>query len=55
MIGTLDRRIGPPERQLANEGRLTFKNYQTRYRPGLQLVLRGVDADIMPGEKVGIP
>ncbi|GAV06012.1 hypothetical protein RvY_16054-2 [Ramazzottius varieornatus] len=36
------------------EGRVTFKNYQTRYRPGLQLVLRGVDADMQPGEKVGI-
>ncbi|OWA50132.1 Multidrug resistance-associated protein 1 [Hypsibius exemplaris] len=36
------------------EGRVTFQNYQTRYRPELDLVLKGVTADIFPGEKVGI-
>ena len=35
-------------------GRVQFSNYQTRYRPGLDLVLRGIDADIAGGEKIGI-
>ena len=31
-----------------------FKNYQTRYREGLDLVLKGVSCQILSGEKVGI-
>ena len=31
-----------------------FKNYQTRYREGLDLVLKGVSCRILSGEKVGI-
>jgi ATP-binding cassette subfamily C (CFTR/MRP) protein 1 len=31
-----------------------FECYQTRYRPGLELVLRDVSCTIHPGEKVGI-
>jgi ABC-type multidrug transport system fused ATPase/permease subunit len=31
-----------------------FDNYQTRYREGLELVLRGISFEIMSGEKVGI-
>jgi ATP-binding cassette subfamily C (CFTR/MRP) protein 1 len=36
------------------EGRLYFKDYWTRYREGLDPVLRGVTLDIKPMEKVGI-
>ncbi|XP_055327526.1 multidrug resistance-associated protein 1-like isoform X2 [Paramacrobiotus metropolitanus] len=35
-------------------GHVEFKNYQTRYRPGLDLVLKGIDAQIKSGEKIGI-
>ncbi|PVD26851.1 hypothetical protein C0Q70_11999 [Pomacea canaliculata] len=31
-----------------------FENYRTRYRPGLELVLKGVNCSIKHGEKVGI-
>ena len=36
------------------EGRVEFKNYSTRYRPGLDLVLKGVTCNINPGEKVRV-
>ncbi|ORZ34042.1 hypothetical protein BCR44DRAFT_1436994 [Catenaria anguillulae PL171] len=36
------------------EGRIEFKNYSTRYREGLPLVLDGVNVVIEPGAKVGI-
>ncbi|KAF0309902.1 Canalicular multispecific organic anion transporter 2 [Amphibalanus amphitrite] len=42
----------PPE--WPQSGRVQFNNYQTRYRPGLELVLKGIDADISGGEKIGI-
>jgi ABC-type multidrug transport system fused ATPase/permease subunit len=35
-------------------GVVKFDNYQTRYREGLELVLRGISFEIMSGEKVGI-
>jgi len=34
------------------EGHVTFNNYATRYRPGLDLVLNDVSIDIRSGEKV---
>ena len=36
------------------EGRVTFAGYQTRYRPGLDLVLKGIDMDVDALEKVGL-
>ncbi|KAF9285512.1 hypothetical protein BGZ68_003791 [Mortierella alpina] len=36
------------------EGRVDFVDYETRYRPGLELVLRGVNCSIRPHEKIGI-
>ena len=33
-------------------GAIEFLNYSTRYRPGFDLVLRGITARIMPKEKV---
>lgn len=35
-------------------GNVKFDGYTTRYRPGLELVLRGIDCDIQSGEKIGI-
>jgi ABC-type multidrug transport system fused ATPase/permease subunit len=31
-----------------------FDNYQTRYRDGMELVLKGVSCNIQRGEKIGI-
>lgn len=36
------------------QGAVSFKNYSTRYREGLDLVLRNVNLDIKPHEKVGV-
>ncbi|RKP10579.1 multi drug resistance-associated protein MRP [Thamnocephalis sphaerospora] len=35
-------------------GAIKFENYQTRYREGLDLVLKGITFDVKPREKVGI-
>jgi ABC-type multidrug transport system fused ATPase/permease subunit len=35
-------------------GAISFKQVQMAYRPDLPLVLKGVDFEIRPGEKVGI-
>ncbi|KAG0003683.1 Canalicular multispecific organic anion transporter 2 [Modicella reniformis] len=35
-------------------GHVVFKNYSTRYRPGMDLVLRNVSFDVKPGERIGI-
>ncbi|KAF8928276.1 hypothetical protein BGZ58_009765 [Dissophora ornata] len=43
-----------PPQDWPAEGRVEFVNYETRYRPGLELVLRGVDCRIGPHEKIGI-
>ncbi|KAF9347394.1 Multidrug resistance-associated protein 1 [Mortierella sp. AD094] len=37
-----------------SQGRVQFKNYSTRYREGLDLVLRNISIEILPGESVGI-
>ncbi|KAG0220916.1 hypothetical protein BGX31_010388, partial [Mortierella sp. GBA43] len=37
-----------------SQGHIRFVNYSTRYREGLDLVIRNVDLDIKPTEKVGI-
>ncbi|KAJ5176747.1 Metal resistance protein YCF1 [Penicillium canariense] len=36
------------------QGAVTFKNYSTRYREGLDLVLKDVSLDIKPHEKIGV-
>ena len=33
---------------------LLSKNYSTRYREGLDLVLKDIDLDIKPHEKIGV-
>jgi ABC-type multidrug transport system fused ATPase/permease subunit len=35
-------------------GAVKFENYSTRYRQGLDLVLKGVSLDIKPREKIGV-
>ncbi|XP_060579428.1 ATP-binding cassette sub-family C member 3-like [Ruditapes philippinarum] len=35
-------------------GTIEFRNYLTRYREGLDLVLRGINCSIQDGEKIGI-
>ena len=37
-----------------SQGGVKFKNYSTRYREGLDLVLRDVNLDIKPHEKIGV-
>ena len=37
-----------------SSGVLQFRNYQTRYRAGLDLALKGIDMHVQPGEKIGI-
>lgn len=44
-----------PQRTWPENGEIKFDHYQTRYRPGLDLVLRNVTCVIQPGEKVCNP
>lgn len=43
-----------PPNSWPDHGRVSFKNYSTRYRPDLDLVLKNVTFDVEAGEKVGI-
>ena len=43
-----------PGSEWPEHGVIKFDNYQTRYREGLDLVLRGIDFKMRSGEKVGI-
>ncbi len=36
------------------KGEIVFEHYQTRYRPGLELVVRDVNITVRPHEKVGV-
>lgn len=36
------------------QGQVEFKDFQVRYREGLDLVLHGIDFQVQGGEKVGI-
>lgn len=35
-------------------GKLKFEKYATRYRSGLDLVVKNINTEILPGEKIGI-
>ncbi|CAG5136574.1 unnamed protein product, partial [Candidula unifasciata] len=43
-----------PSKAWPEHGFVKFDSYQTRYRPGLDLVLKDVTCDIKGGEKIGI-
>ncbi|KAK4875040.1 hypothetical protein RN001_011462 [Aquatica leii] len=43
-----------PDETWPNIGTVTFKDYAVRYRPGLDLVLKGINFTVNGGEKVGI-
>ncbi|KAG0322889.1 hypothetical protein BG000_002779, partial [Podila horticola] len=40
--------------QWPSEGRVEFRNYSTRYRQGLDLVIKNISFEVQPAEKVGI-
>lgn len=44
----------PPEPSWPAQGALTFTNVEMAYRPGLPLVLKGLNLQIRAGERVGI-
>jgi ABC-type multidrug transport system fused ATPase/permease subunit len=37
-----------------SQGAVAFNNYSTRYRPGLDLVLKNINLSIKPKEKIGV-
>jgi len=41
-------------REWPSDGVIEFKNYSTRYRPGLELVLRNITCVVQSGEKVTV-
>ncbi|ANZ77064.1 BA75_04186T0 [Komagataella pastoris] len=43
-----------PPKDWPFEGKIEFKNYSTRYREGLDLVLKDINLSINPKEKIGI-
>lgn len=43
-----------PPADWPQDGRVEFNDFQMRYRPGLDLVLRGITCQIKGGEKIGI-
>ncbi|CAO3645423.1 unnamed protein product [Cunninghamella blakesleeana] len=49
---TLVTKIAPPN--WPSKGGIEFKNLKIKYAPDLDLVLKGVDFKIYPGEKIGI-
>ncbi|XP_041474562.1 multidrug resistance-associated protein 1-like isoform X1 [Lytechinus variegatus] len=43
-----------PAESWPGEGKVEFINYSTRYREGLDLVIKGINVTVKPGEKVGV-
>ncbi|XP_050416421.2 multidrug resistance-associated protein 1-like [Patella vulgata] len=43
-----------PPRGWPDSGNIIFENLTTRYRPGLDLVLKGINCEVKSGEKIGI-
>lgn len=43
-----------PDKSWPSNGDITFDNFQLRYRPELDLVLKGISCKVQGGEKVGI-
>ena len=47
-----DRQDAVTEDDWPQKGQISIHSYGTRYRPGLDLVLKDLSCDIGPGEKV---
>jgi ATP-binding cassette subfamily C (CFTR/MRP) protein 1 len=43
-----------PKSSWPSQGAVDFKDYSTRYRPGLELVLKNVNLNIKAHEKIGV-
>lgn len=43
-----------PPKGWPDKGTIDFDNYATRYRPGLDLVVKNITANVKPAQKVGI-
>ncbi|XP_076331066.1 multidrug resistance-associated protein 1-like isoform X3 [Tachypleus tridentatus] len=43
-----------PSKQWPAEGKVSFQNYSTRYREGLDLVLKDINMNIKSAEKIGV-
>lgn len=43
-----------PHPEWPQQGQITFTNVRFRYRSGLPLVLKGIDIDVRPREKLGL-
>lgn len=43
-----------PPTDWPQKGRISIRDYSTRYRSGLDLVVKGLDAEINEHEKIGI-
>ncbi|XP_068209834.1 multidrug resistance-associated protein 1-like isoform X2 [Palaemon carinicauda] len=51
---TTDNTKTSPSKSWPDNGCIKFFKYQSRYRPGLELVLKGITCEVKAGEKVGI-
>uniref|UniRef100_A0A182NES5 ABC-type glutathione-S-conjugate transporter n=1 Tax=Anopheles dirus TaxID=7168 RepID=A0A182NES5_9DIPT len=49
-----DWQKGTVDKAWPAEGKVEFKDYQIRYREGLDLVIRGISLNVRGGEKIGI-
>ncbi|XP_058061275.1 multidrug resistance-associated protein 1-like [Anopheles bellator] len=49
-----DWQKGTVDKAWPAEGKVEFKDYQIRYRDGLDLVIRGISLNVTGGEKIGI-
>ena len=46
--------MNEPAQDWPQEGAVDFQSFSTRYRPGLDLVLKDFTCSVKPGEKIGI-
>ena len=44
----------PADEEWPKDGKIQFENYKTTYREGIEPVLKGINFDINPQEKIGI-
>ncbi len=52
--GDWERRDTRPALQWPQNGAVQFDNYSTRYRPGMDLVLKHITCNVSPSEKVSV-